>query len=80
VTGNSPTNITIRDSDIFFFSGDAIQFSPPREFWDNVLVERTGMWIAPLPEDAGNFKKGVVYGENAFDSKTMVDPNFRTMG
>ncbi len=70
ITGDAPTNLTVRDTEISFFSGDAFQFSPSRQFWDKVLIERTRMWIAPLPEDAGDFKKGEVYGENAFDSKT----------
>ena len=70
ITGDAPTNITVRDSEIYYFSGDAIQLSPPREFWDNLLVERTTMWIGPLPVTVGNFQAGEIYGENAFDSKT----------
>ena len=71
ITGDAVTKLTVRDCDIFYFSGDAIQLSPSRKFWDEVLVERTRMWVAPLPDDAGsNFKKGQIVGENAFDSKT----------
>jgi hypothetical protein len=70
ITGDGPQKVTVRDSEIFLFSGDAIQISPPRDFWDELLVERTTMWIGPLPEAAGSFSQGVVYGENAFDSKT----------
>src|SRR6185295_16784243 len=44
--------------------------SPPRAFWDNVVVERTTMWTGPLPAAAGMFPAGIVVGENAFDSKT----------
>lgn len=70
ITGDAVLDVIVRDCDISFFSGDAIQFSPARAFWDNVLVERTRMWIAPLPRAVGAFQKGQVVGENAFDSKT----------
>jgi MYXO-CTERM domain-containing protein len=70
ITGTAPRKLTVRDSEIFYTSGDSIQVSPPREFWDELLVERTVMWTGPLTADAGGYKAGSVVGENAFDSKT----------
>lgn len=70
ITADSVEDLTIRDCDIHHFSGDAIQFSPGRQPWDRVLVERTRMWISPLSKSLGNFRAGQLVGENAFDSKT----------
>lgn len=73
ITGDAPTNLTVSECEIFYVSGDAIQISPPRLFWDNLLVERTVMWTGPLPAAEGEFQQGGIYGENAFDSKTPPD-------
>jgi hypothetical protein len=60
----------VRDSQIYQFSGDGIQLSPGREFWDELLVESTTFWIGPLETTPSGFPEGTVPGENAFDSKT----------
>jgi hypothetical protein len=64
-------NLTIRDTEIHTFSGDAIQVDPNRAVpgWDNLLVERCRLWLAPLPAEANGFPAGTVPGENAFDAK-----------
>lgn len=65
-------NLTIRDSDIFAFSGDALQVDPGRAAagWDNVVVERCRFWLGPLATAENGFAAGVVPGENAIDTKT----------
>jgi hypothetical protein len=64
-------NLTIRDTEIHTFSGDAIQVDPNRAppGWDNLLIERCRLWLAPLTEDANGFPAGTVPGENAVDTK-----------
>ncbi|MBS0210621.1 MAG: right-handed parallel beta-helix repeat-containing protein [Planctomycetes bacterium] len=69
VTGR-PEHLVIRNCDISYVSGDAVQFNPDRTPWDDVLIEHCTFWTGPLPADAGNFKAGERPGENAFDSKT----------
>jgi hypothetical protein len=68
VTG-CPQDLTIRNCDIGLTSGDSIQFDPGRGPWDQVLVENCALWTGPLPEDAGEFKKGERPGENGIDTK-----------
>jgi len=62
--------VTIRNCEIFYVSGDCIQFDPDRKSTGEVLVEDCTLWTGPLPADAAGFKKGERPGENAFDSKT----------
>jgi hypothetical protein len=64
-------NLTIRDTEIHTFSGDAIQVDPNRAApgWDNLLIERCRLWLAPLAEEANGFPAGSVPGENALDTK-----------
>jgi hypothetical protein len=63
--------VTIRNCEIAYVSGDCIQFDPDRKSTGEVLIEDCTLWTGPLPADAGGFKKGERPGENAFDSKTM---------
>jgi hypothetical protein len=65
-------NLTLRDSDIFAFSGDALQVDPGRASpaWDNVVVERCRLYLEPLPTAENGFPAGTVPGENAIDTKT----------
>jgi hypothetical protein len=76
ITGR-PENLTIRNTEVAYVSGDAIQFDPSRKVepypWDNVLVEDSFLWTGPLPTDAAGFRAGQRPGENAFDSKTHPD-------
>ncbi|MFN8060139.1 MAG: choice-of-anchor Q domain-containing protein [Vicinamibacterales bacterium] len=65
-------NLTIRDTDIYAFSGDAVQVDPGRTApgWDNVLIERCRLWLEPLATAENGFPPGTVPGENAVDTKT----------
>jgi len=76
ITGR-PLNLTVRNTEIAYLSGDAIQFDPSRKIepypWDNVLVDHCFLWTGPLDADYAGFKKGERPGENAFDSKTHPD-------
>lgn len=63
-------NVTIRNCEIFYVSGDCVQFDPDRKSTGKVLIENCTFWTGPLPADAAGFKKGQRPGENAFDSKT----------
>jgi hypothetical protein len=69
ITGQ-PNNLTIRNCEIYYVSGDSVQFDPGRGPWDNVLIENCTFWTGPLPANAAGYKKGERPGENAFDSKT----------
>lgn len=62
--------VTIRNCEIYYVSGDCIQFDPERKSTGELLVEDCTLWTGPLPADAAGFKKGERPGENAFDSKT----------
>jgi hypothetical protein len=73
VTGAGVVNLTIRGSEIYQVSGDAIQLSPNRVFWDNLLVEDCHFWSAPLPAPVAGFPAGFIPGENAFDTKSPRD-------
>jgi len=68
VTGDGH-QIVIRNCQIYYVSGDAIQFSPDRRRWNNLLIENCTLATGPLPADVANFRKGERPGENAFDSK-----------
>lgn len=63
-------NVTIRNCEIFYVSGDAVQFDPDRKSSGKVLIENCTFWTGPLPADAAGFRKGERPGENAIDSKT----------
>jgi hypothetical protein len=62
--------VMIRDCEIFYVSGDCIQFDPDRNSTGRVLIDHCTLWTGPLPQGAAGFKKGERPGENAFDSKT----------
>lgn len=73
ITGDSVFDLTVRDCEIFVVSGDAIQLSPSRDPWGNLLVEQTRMWTGPLERDVNGWSAGTIVGENAFDSKVGAD-------
>jgi hypothetical protein len=66
-------DVTIRNCDISYVSGDCVQFDPDRKSQGSVVIEDCNLWTGPLPADALGFKTGERPGENAFDSKTMPD-------
>ena len=62
--------VTIRNCEIYYVSGDCLQFDPDRKSTGQLLIENCTLWTGPLPAAAAGFKKGERPGENAFDSKT----------
>lgn len=66
-------DLTIRDTRIHTFSGDAVQLDPGRlaPGWDRVTIERCQFWLEPLAAPENGFAAGVVPGENAIDTKTL---------
>ena len=63
-------NITIRNCEIYYVSGDAVQFDPDRKATGKLVIEDCTFWTGPLPQDAAGFKKGERPGENGIDTKT----------
>ncbi|HUT89217.1 MAG TPA: right-handed parallel beta-helix repeat-containing protein [Thermoguttaceae bacterium] len=68
ITGQ-PGSLVIRNCEIYYVSGDAVQFDPDRGAWDNVLIENCTFWTGPLPADAAGFRRDERPGENAVDTK-----------
>ena len=66
-------NVTIRNCEIAYVSGDAVQFDPDRRSTGRLIIENCTLWTGPLEADAAGFKRGQRPGENAFDSKTQAD-------
>lgn len=64
------SGVTIRNCEIYYVSGDCVQFDPDRQSTGKVLIEDCTFWTGPLPADAAGFKRDERPGENAFDSKT----------
>ncbi len=71
ITGQ-PNKLLIRNCEIFYVSGDSLQFDPGRSPWDDVTIENCTLWTGPLPGDAAGFKRGEVPGENAVDTKQLA--------
>ena len=63
--------LTIRNTEVHTFSGDAFQIDPGRSSpgWGDVLIEGCRFWLQPLPAPVNGFAAGVVPGENAIDTK-----------
>jgi hypothetical protein len=74
IVASAVQNLTIRDTDIHTFSGDGFQVDPGRAApgWNNVTIERTRIWLAPLPVPENGFAAGAVPGENAIDTKAST--------
>lgn len=60
-------DLTIRDTEIYYVSGDTLQFQ--YDGWDNVLIENCRLWNGPLPSARGGAPAGANVGENAVDTK-----------
>lgn len=71
IAAGAVRRLTIRDTEIHTFSGDAIQVDPGRAApgWNDVTIERCRLWLGPLPGPENGFAAGVVPGENALDTK-----------
>jgi hypothetical protein len=59
--------MTIRDTEIYYVSGDALQTQDG--VWQNVVVERSKFWNGPLPTARAGYPAGANPGENAIDTK-----------
>ena len=69
ITGSNVHNLIIRNTEIYYITGDAVQFDPGRNGnWD-LTIDSSHFWTGPLPEAVPGFTAGFVIGENAFDSK-----------
>jgi Chondroitinase B len=77
IVASAVHGLTVRDTEIHTFSGDAIQLNRQHTeaspAWDDVLIERCRLWLAPLPHEENGFPAGVVPGENAVDTKVTPD-------
>ena len=71
ITGRA-NRLVIRNCEIYYVSGDAVQFDPDRDPWTDVLIENCVFWTGPLPADAAGFRKGERPGENAVDTKQLA--------
>lgn len=74
IVAGAVRRLTIRDVEIHTFSGDALQLDPGRSLpgWDDVVIEDSRFWLAPLAAAEAGFAKGVVPGENGVDTKTNI--------
>lgn len=74
IAAGAVRRLTILDTEIHTFSGDAVQVDADRgqPAWDEVTIAGCEFRLAPLPEDVGGFAAGIVPGENAIDTKTPV--------
>ena len=71
IAAGAVLDLTIRNTEIHTFSGDGFQIDPRRAApgWNRVTVERTRIWLQPLPADQNGFRAGTTPGENAIDTK-----------
>ncbi len=69
--------LTIRDTEVHTFSGDAFQIDPGRapSRWDDVTIDGCRFWLEPLRSAENGFAAGVVPGENAVDTKVAGGPH-----
>lgn len=74
VVAGAVRGLTIRKTEIHTFSGDGVQVDPDRSApgWDNVVIERSTIWLAPLTTATNGFAAGTVTGENAIDTKSST--------
>jgi hypothetical protein len=74
IVAGAVRDLTIRDTEIHTFSGDGLQVDPGRAApgWDGVTIERSKIWLAPLPAPENGFAAGAVPGENAVDTKAAA--------
>ena len=71
IAAGAAQRLTIRNTEVHTFSGDAFQIDPGRSApgWNNVLIEGCRFWLQPLPAAVNGFPAGAVPGENAIDTK-----------
>jgi len=75
IVATGEKNLTIRNCNIYYVSGDCFQTDPNRGYplWDNVLIEDCRLWTGPLPSDAAGWDAGEIPGENGVDTKINPD-------
>ena len=73
VTGDSVFDVEIRDTEIYLVSGDAVQMSPTRAAWDELLLRRCMLWGGPLDEDANGVAMGTTIGDSAVETKVGLE-------
>ena len=74
IVAGAVRNLAILNTRVHTFSGDGLQLDPGRAApgWDDVTVENCQFWLEPLPAAENGFAAGIVPGENAIDTKTLV--------
>jgi hypothetical protein len=74
IVAGAVRDLTIRDTEIHTFSGDGIQMDPGRAApgWNHVIIERSRIWLEPLPTTENGFAAGMTPGENAVDTKASA--------
>ena len=65
IVAGAARRLTIRNTEIHTFSGDAFQIDPGRASpgWGDVVIEGCRFWLQPLPAAVNGFAAGVVPGE-----------------
>jgi hypothetical protein len=71
IVGGAVRRLTVRNTEVHTFSGDAVQVDAGRSApgWTDVVLEGCRFWLAPLPTATNGFAAGTVPGENAVDTK-----------
>ena len=73
IVAGAVRRLTVRGTEMHTFSGDAIQLNRTgtafASGWDEVLIERCRLWLAPLAGAENGFPAGTVPGENGVDTK-----------
>ena len=74
IVGGAVRRLTIRNTEVHTFSGDAVQVDSGRSSpgWTDVVIEGCRFWLAPLPSATNGFPAGIVPGENAVDTKASA--------
>jgi hypothetical protein len=77
IVAGAVRDLTIRNTRIHSFSGDALQLDPARRApgWDNILVEGCTFWLTKGVKGAPGFGN-VAPGENAIDTKVWPECPF----
>lgn len=73
ISAQAVQGLTVRNTEIHTFTGDAIQIDPSRSApgWDDVVIDGCTFWLAPVTDGSGGVPDGAVPGENAIDTKTL---------
>jgi hypothetical protein len=79
VAGGPAFNLTVKNTECYDFSGDAVQLDPNRTApgWDWLVIENCHFWLRPLPTALVGYAAGMVPGENGLDTKTYATATFK---